>query len=92
MPTVDGVLGPIDTDELGFTLMHEHILVANSAMRQAFARWVDVDEVVRFATEEARAAAEHVVVMIFSFRFWKARLIASRCPGNGRRASTCPQK
>ncbi len=61
MPTVEGVLGPIDTDELGFTLMHEHILVANSAMRQAFARWVDVDEVVRFATEEARAAAERGV-------------------------------
>jgi phosphotriesterase-related protein len=58
MPSVNGVLGPIDTSDLGFTLMHEHVLVANSAMRQAFKGWVDVDEVVRFATDEARAAAE----------------------------------
>ena len=36
MATVNGVLGPIDTDALGFTLMHEHIMIANWSMRQAF--------------------------------------------------------
>ncbi len=61
MAKINGVLGPIDTGDLGFTLMHEHILIANSAMRQAFAGWVDVDDVVRFATEEAKAAGSRGV-------------------------------
>ena len=39
MTSVDGVLGPIDTADLGFTLMHEHILVCNWSMRQAFPGW-----------------------------------------------------
>ena len=47
MATVQGVLGPIDTSELGFTLMHEHILVANWAMRQCFKDWVDLEEIGR---------------------------------------------
>ena len=61
MAKINGVLGPIDTGDLGFTLMHEHILIANSAMRQASAGWVDVDDVVRFATEEAKAAGSRGV-------------------------------
>jgi phosphotriesterase-related protein len=28
MATVNSVLGPLDTADLGFTLMHEHIMVA----------------------------------------------------------------
>ncbi len=27
MPTVNSVSGPLDTSRLGFTLMHEHIIV-----------------------------------------------------------------
>ena len=33
MATINGVLGPLDTADLGFTLMHEHILIANWSMR-----------------------------------------------------------
>lgn len=58
MATIQGVLGEIDTSELGFTLMHEHIFIANSAMRQAFPGWVDEPAAVAFATAEARAARE----------------------------------
>ena len=29
MPTVNSVSGPIDTAALGFTLMHEHIIVSS---------------------------------------------------------------
>jgi len=61
MATIPGVLGPIDTDELGFTLMHEHILVANWAMRAAFPDWVDRDAHVARATEELRSARERGV-------------------------------
>src|SRR5512144_1027478 len=56
MARIAGVLGPLDTADLGFTLMHEHVLVANWAMRQAFADWIDRDAVVAHAVEEARAA------------------------------------
>jgi phosphotriesterase-related protein len=61
MATVPGVLGPIDTHDLGFTLMHEHILVANWAMRQAFPGWLDRDAHVRFAAGEVLAAKERGV-------------------------------
>ena len=56
MATVPGVLGPIDTAELGFTLMHEHVLVANWAMRHAFPDWIDREAHVRKATAEVLAA------------------------------------
>ena len=61
MAQVQGVLGPIDTTELDFTLMHEHIFLANPAMRTAFDDWVDVDRSIARATEEARAARERGV-------------------------------
>jgi phosphotriesterase-related protein len=38
MATVNGVLGPIDTAELGFTLMHEHVCSASAGM---WAAWPD---------------------------------------------------
>jgi phosphotriesterase-related protein len=56
MTSVQGVLGPIDTRDLGFTLMHEHILVANWGMRQAFADWVDRGEVLATAVDAVRGA------------------------------------
>jgi phosphotriesterase-related protein len=61
MAKINGVLGPLDTASLGFTLMHEHILVANWAMRQAFADWIDRDAHVVHATSEARSAKERGV-------------------------------
>ncbi len=61
MATVQGVLGPIDSSELGFTLMHEHVLVANWAMRQCYPDYVDVDRVVERATGEMLAARERDV-------------------------------
>jgi phosphotriesterase-related protein len=58
MPTVPGVLGPIDTADLGFTLMHEHIMIANWSMRQAFADWVDTEDVIEYASGELAKAKE----------------------------------
>jgi phosphotriesterase-related protein len=37
MPTVNTVSGPIDTSNLGFTLMHEHILVHSPGVARNFA-------------------------------------------------------
>jgi len=56
MAAINGVRGPIDSGTLGFTLMHEHVLVANWAMRQAFPDWIDRAAVIARAVEEARAA------------------------------------
>jgi len=56
MGHVNGVLGPISGNDLGFTLMHEHIMIANWNMRQSFADWVDVAEVTEKATDEVARA------------------------------------
>jgi phosphotriesterase-related protein len=61
MAKIEGVLGGIDTAELGFTLMHEHILVANWSMRQAFADWYDRETHVPAAVAELCAAKERGV-------------------------------
>jgi phosphotriesterase-related protein len=58
MGSVNGVLGPIEAEDLGFTLMHEHILIANWSMRQSFADWVDVEKVVAHAADELVKARE----------------------------------
>jgi phosphotriesterase-related protein len=58
---INGVLGPIDTRDLGFTLMHEHILVANRAMRHCFSGYVDEDELTRKAIREVGSARERGV-------------------------------
>ncbi|GIW41787.1 MAG: phosphotriesterase [Candidatus Binatia bacterium] len=61
MAKVNGVLGPIDTADLGFTLMHEHVLVANWSMRMAFPDWIDREAHVERAVREVRSAKERGV-------------------------------
>jgi phosphotriesterase-related protein len=39
MPTVNSVSGPLDTADLGFTLMHEHILVQSPGVKENFPVW-----------------------------------------------------
>ena len=36
MPTVNTVTGPVDTKDLGFTLMHEHIIVQSPGVKENF--------------------------------------------------------
>jgi len=61
MATIQGVCGPIDTGELGFTLMHEHVIVASLAMRKAFPDWMDREQTVERAVRELRAVQERGV-------------------------------
>lgn len=61
MATVNGVLGPIETEDLGFTLMHEHILVANWSMRHCFPDYVDQEQLMRDAVAEVGSARERGV-------------------------------
>src|SRR5689334_6894640 len=40
MPTVESVLGPIDADDLGQTLMHEHVFVLDQEIESNYpGRW-----------------------------------------------------
>ena len=39
MPTVNSVSGPQDTADLGFTLMHEHIIVQSPGVKENFPVW-----------------------------------------------------
>jgi len=59
--TVNGVLGPIETLDLGFTLMHEHILVASHAMRHCFSDYVDEQALIRKAIREVSSVRERGV-------------------------------
>ena len=61
MPTVNTVLGPVDVNDLGFTLMHEHIRESSAGVPYTFPELVDREEAiargVRILTE---ASAEGV--------------------------------
>ncbi len=61
MAKVNGVLGPIDTADLGFTLMHEHIMVVNWSLRQAFSHWYDREQHIPHAVSELLSAKERGV-------------------------------
>jgi predicted metal-dependent phosphotriesterase family hydrolase len=52
MAKINSVLGVIDTADLGFTLMHEHILVTTWSMRQAFHDWMNLDAIIKEAVRE----------------------------------------
>jgi phosphotriesterase-related protein len=56
MSHVATVTGPIDSRDLGFTLMHEHLFVLNHSMRQAFPGWFDRRALIKSAVLELQAA------------------------------------
>jgi phosphotriesterase-related protein len=58
MAEINGILGVIDSADLGFTLMHEHILSVDWSMRQAFSDWVNRETLIEEATGELRAAQQ----------------------------------
>jgi phosphotriesterase-related protein len=51
MATVNSVLGPIDTKDLGFTLMHEHILVGFAGVYQDYPELLGDDPLGRVVTK-----------------------------------------
>lgn len=61
MASINAVLGPLATEDLGFTLMHEHVLIANWSMRQGFPDYIDIPRFIDEAVEELRTVREHGV-------------------------------
>ena len=55
MATVNSVLGPLDTSDLGFTLSHEHILETSAGIQQVYPEFVDREG----AIAEANCEREH---------------------------------
>ncbi|MBI4498960.1 MAG: phosphotriesterase-related protein [Chloroflexi bacterium] len=46
MATIQSVLGPISTDQLGVTLTHEHVLCASAGIQQVFPEYVNRPQVI----------------------------------------------
>jgi phosphotriesterase-related protein len=65
MPTIQSATGPIDTNDLGFTLMHEHIRVGWGPMFQQYPELFPRDQELARAVdrlEQAKAAGVNTVV------------------------------
>ena len=56
---VNSVMGPIDPKELGFTLMHEHIICVNPSMSQAFPDWINRRETISKAIKQLTETKQH---------------------------------
>jgi len=64
MVTVNSVSGPLDTADLGFTLMHEHILVSSPGVRENFDVWNRAEEMERAVTKINEAQARGVKTLV----------------------------
>jgi len=64
VPTINSVGGPLDTEQLGFTLMHEHILVTSPGVRQNFPVWDRAAEVERSIEKLKQAIARGVRTLV----------------------------
>lgn len=58
MKKINGALGLIDTKDIGYTLMHEHILCADWSIRIAFPDRLVHDEFIKLAVREVNMAKD----------------------------------
>ncbi|GMA63498.1 phosphotriesterase [Alicyclobacillus fastidiosus] len=64
MPTINTVTGPIDSSQLGYTLVHEHLLLRSEAVAVQFPHLYDDDENYRKAIEQVTAVKSRGVKTI----------------------------
>ena len=66
MPTVNTVLGPLDTQQLGFTLTHEHVVTASAGILQTypelFGDFAQLTEQAALTLTEARDGGVRTIV------------------------------
>ncbi len=55
MATINSVLGPLDTADLGFTLMHEHLMVAPAGVLQDYPELLGADPMGRLVSDLKKA-------------------------------------
>jgi len=58
MKKINSVRGEISTEDLGFTLMHEHVMVVDGSMRHQFPGWFDRDRFITKVVNELSGAAQ----------------------------------
>ena len=56
MPTIESVLGPLDTADLGFTLSHEHVLVTSAGIQYVYPEFIDREGTIEQAVADFREA------------------------------------
>jgi phosphotriesterase-related protein len=66
MATVNSVLGPLDTSELGFTLTHEHVAISSAGILQTYPELYgdlqELDEQAVIALSEARDGGVRTII------------------------------
>ena len=65
MSTVNSVLGPMDTSEMGFTLSHEHVLITSAGIQATFPEFVPRDETISEGIQLFKDAYEGGLRTIF---------------------------
>jgi phosphotriesterase-related protein len=80
MATIHTVTGPVDTDRLGFTLSHEHVVVTSAGIPHVFPEFVDRAGSIELAVEElgqAHAGGLRTIVDVTTFDLGRdVRLLA----------------
>ena len=56
MATINSVLGPMDTADLGFTLSHEHVIVTSAGIQYVYPEFIDRDGTVERGIADLREA------------------------------------
>jgi phosphotriesterase-related protein len=56
MPTINSVLGPLDTANLGFTLSHEHVLVTSAGIQHVYPEFIDREGTIKKGVADLREA------------------------------------
>ncbi len=69
MTQINGVLGPINPDDLGFTLMHEHVMVCASGLLESYPDLLGDDREARAIATLKRARDEGIDTMVDATTF-----------------------
>ena len=56
MATINSVLGPMDTADLGFTLSHEHVLVTSAGIQYVYPEFIDRNGTIERAVTDLKTA------------------------------------
>ncbi|MCP4752657.1 MAG: aryldialkylphosphatase, partial [Proteobacteria bacterium] len=64
MAIVNSVLGPLDTADLGFTLMHEHLLVASAGVYENYPELLGTDRMQRVVQELKMSKVEGIDTIV----------------------------
>jgi len=56
MATINSVLGPLDTADIGFTLSHEHVITTSAGIQQMYPEFIDREGTIRRAINELTEA------------------------------------